>query len=190
MNEHQDETKKKNFKNEVQLIYYRLAGYTEQNIIIRRRSALHSNLRAVCRLRTACGRAKRTLSSATQTSIEIDPVENILRDSKINSRTFMKSTRISRVVKLVSDFFKGKELFKSINPDEPFACGAAIQAAILSGNTSEKTQDLLLLSPSVRDCWRCHDRSYLTVPTKNPKFLHNQPSVVIQGHELALRTTT
>jgi L1 cell adhesion molecule like protein len=44
----------------------------------------------------------------------------------------------------VSDFFNGKELNKSINPDEAVAYGAAVQAAILSGGTSEKTQDLLL----------------------------------------------
>ena len=55
------------------------------------------------------------------------------------------STRIPRIVKLVSDFFNGKESNKSINPDEAVAYGAAVQAAILSGDTSEKTQDLLPL---------------------------------------------
>ncbi|KAG1775877.1 Hsp70 protein-domain-containing protein [Suillus placidus] len=55
------------------------------------------------------------------------------------------STHIPHIIKLVSDFFNGKEPNKSINPDEAIACGAAIQAAILSGDTSEKTQDLLLL---------------------------------------------
>jgi molecular chaperone DnaK (HSP70) len=55
------------------------------------------------------------------------------------------STRIPRIVKLVSDFFNGKEPDKIINPDEAVAYGAAVQTAILSGDTSEKTQDLLLL---------------------------------------------
>jgi len=55
------------------------------------------------------------------------------------------STRIPKIQKLVSDFFNGKEPNKSINPDEAVAYGAAVQAAILSGDTSEKTQDLLLL---------------------------------------------
>lgn len=45
----------------------------------------------------------------------------------------------------MSDFFNGKEPNKSINLDAAVAYGAAVQAAILSGDTSEKTQDLLLL---------------------------------------------
>jgi heat shock protein 1/8 len=142
---------------------------------------LSSNPRALRRLRTACERAKRTLSSAAQTSIEIDslyegidfyttltrarfeelcqdlfrstlePVEKVLRDSKIDKASVHEivlvggSTRIPRIVKLVSDFFNGKEPNKSINPDEAVAYGAAVQAAILTGDTSEKTQDLLLI---------------------------------------------
>ncbi len=142
---------------------------------------LSSNPRALRRLRTACERAKRTLSSATNTTIEIDslfegidfytsitrarfeelcqdlfrstlePVEKVLRDSKIDKANVHEivlvggSTRIPRIVKLVSDFFNGKEPNKSINPDEAVAYGAAVQAAILTGDTSEKTQDLLLL---------------------------------------------
>ncbi|KAI0058396.1 heat shock protein 70 [Artomyces pyxidatus] len=55
------------------------------------------------------------------------------------------SSRIPRIVKLVSNFFNDKELHKSMNPDEAVAYGAAVQAAILSGDTSKKTQDLLIL---------------------------------------------
>ena len=55
------------------------------------------------------------------------------------------STRIPKVQKLLSDLFSGKELNKSINPDEAVAYGAAVQAAILSGDKSEAVQDLLLL---------------------------------------------
>ena len=55
------------------------------------------------------------------------------------------STRIPRVQKLVSDFFGGKELNKSINPDEAVAYGAAVQAAILSGVESDQTKQVLLL---------------------------------------------
>jgi len=55
------------------------------------------------------------------------------------------STRIPKVQTMLQEYFNGKELCKSINPDEAVAYGAAVQAAILSGDTSEKVQDLLLL---------------------------------------------
>ena len=139
------------------------------------------NPRAMRRLRTACERAKRTLSSSAQTGVEIDslhegidffsnitrarfeemcsdlfrgtltPVEKVLRDSKIDKRSVTEvvlvggSTRIPKIQSLLSDFFNGKELCKSINPDEAVAYGAAVQAAILSGKGTGKTQDLLLL---------------------------------------------
>lgn len=155
--------------------------YIRWRHLLRVGSDLSTNARALRRLRTACERAKRTLSSAAQTSIEIDslfegidfytsltrarfeelcgdlfrgtlePVEKVLRDSKIDKSNVAEivlvggSTRIPRIVKLVSDFFSGKEPNRSINPDEAVAYGAAVQAAILSGDTSEKTQDLLLL---------------------------------------------
>ncbi|OUM56658.1 hypothetical protein PIROE2DRAFT_18623 [Piromyces sp. E2] len=142
---------------------------------------ISSNPRSLHRLRTACERAKRTLSSSTQTSIEIDslyegidfytsitrarfeeinsdlfrkviePVEKVLTDAWLDKSSIHEialmggSTRIPKVQSLVSQFFNGKEPSKSINPDEAIAYGAAVQAAILSGETSEKTQDLLLL---------------------------------------------
>ncbi len=143
---------------------------------------LTSNARALRRLRTACERAKRTLSSSAQTSIEIDslyegidfytsitrarfeelcqdlfrstmePVERVLRDAKIDKSSVHEivlvggSTRIPKIQKMVSDFFNGKEPNKSINPDEAVAYGAAVQAAILSGDTSSKsTSEILLL---------------------------------------------
>ncbi|KAF8402899.1 hypothetical protein HHK36_010991 [Tetracentron sinense] len=55
------------------------------------------------------------------------------------------STRIPKVQQLLQDFFNGKELCKSINPDEAVAYGAAVQAAILSGGGNKKVQDLLVL---------------------------------------------
>ncbi len=55
------------------------------------------------------------------------------------------STRIPKIQSLLQDFFNGKELNKSINPDEAVAYGAAVQAAILTGEGSQKVQDLLLL---------------------------------------------
>ncbi len=55
------------------------------------------------------------------------------------------STRIPKIQKLLRDFFDGKQLNQSINPDEAVAYGAAIQAAILTGDQSKKIQDVLLL---------------------------------------------
>ena len=81
----------------------------------------------------------------------LDPVEKVLSDSKLDKSQVDEivlvggSTRIPKVQKLVSDFFNGKEPNRSINPDEAVAYGAAVQAAILTGDTSTKTQDLLLL---------------------------------------------
>ncbi|VAH89371.1 unnamed protein product [Triticum turgidum subsp. durum] len=81
----------------------------------------------------------------------MEPVEKCLRDAKMDKSTVHDvvlvggSTRIPRVQQLLQDFFNGKELCKSINPDEAVAYGAAVQAAILTGEGNEKVQDLLLL---------------------------------------------
>ncbi|CDF89305.1 Heat shock protein SSB [Zygosaccharomyces bailii] len=143
---------------------------------------ISGDARALRRLRTACERAKRTLSSVTQTTIEVDslfngddfetsitrarfedlnsalfkstlePVEQVLKDAKVPKNDIDEvvlvggSTRIPKVQKMLSDFFDGKQLEKSINPDEAVAYGAAVQGAILTGqSTSEDTKDLLLL---------------------------------------------
>ncbi|RMZ85227.1 hypothetical protein DV738_g190, partial [Chaetothyriales sp. CBS 135597] len=143
---------------------------------------LSGDARALRRLRTACERAKRTLSNGTSTTVEIDslfdgedfqaqitrarfedlnakifsatidPVQQVLKDaniekSKVDDIVLVGgSTRIPRVQKLLSDFFDGKKLEKSINPDEAVAYGAAVQAGILSGKAqSAETADLLLL---------------------------------------------
>merc|ERR1712130_71049 len=142
---------------------------------------LGGNKRALRRLRTACERAKRTLSAPAQANIEIDslfegidfytsitrarfeelcsdlfkgtldPVEKAMRDAKMDKSSINDivlvggSTRTPKIQKLLQDFFNGKELNRSINPDEAVAYGAAVQAAILTGDTSEAVSDLLLL---------------------------------------------
>merc|ERR1711913_182120 len=142
---------------------------------------LTGNKGALRRLRTACERAKRTLSASAQANIEIDslfegidfytsitrarfeelcsdlfkgtlePVEKAMRDAKFDKSSINDvvlvggSTRSPKIQKLLTDFFNGKELNKSINPDEAVAYGAAVQAAILTGDTSEAVSDLLLL---------------------------------------------
>ncbi len=81
----------------------------------------------------------------------MDPVTKVLEDSNMSKSQIHEivlvggSTRIPKVQSLLSEYFNGKKLCQSINPDEAVAYGAAVQAAILSGNTDEKTDSLLLL---------------------------------------------
>jgi len=73
----------------------------------------------------------------------IDPVEKVLKDAKMDKAKVDDivlvggSTRIPKIQSLVSDYFGGRQLNKSINPDEAVAYGAAVQAAVLTGQTSQ-----------------------------------------------------
>eukprot|EP00245_Coleochaete_scutata_P002681 TRINITY_DN1364_c0_g1_i2.p1 TRINITY_DN1364_c0_g1~~TRINITY_DN1364_c0_g1_i2.p1 ORF type:complete len:651 (-),score=192.10 TRINITY_DN1364_c0_g1_i2:427-2379(-) len=159
----------------------RMVNHFVQEFKRKHKKDISGNARALRRLRTACERAKRTLSAAAQTTIEIDslfegidfystitrarfeemnmdmfrkcldPVERCLKDAKMDKGQVHEvvlvggSTRIPKVQQLLQDFFNGKELCKSINPDEAVAYGAAVQAAILTGETSDKVKDVLLV---------------------------------------------
>ncbi|XP_065210362.1 heat shock 70 kDa protein II-like [Planococcus citri] len=77
-------------------------------------------------------------------------VGKAIEDAKINKSKIDHvvlvggSSRIPKIQKMLQDFFDGKELNKTINPDEAVAYGAAIQAAILNGDESKIVQDLVL----------------------------------------------
>ncbi|XP_047955709.1 heat shock 70 kDa protein 18-like [Salvia hispanica] len=206
----------------------RMVNHFVKEFKIKTGKDISGNSRAVRRLKSACERAKRILSSTLEARIQIESlfegidlfstitrakfedlnmdlfrkcmelVESCLSDAKMEKNSVDEvvlvggSSRIPKVQKMLQELFGGKEVCKTINPDEAVAYGAAVLATNLSGKGNDKLilLDVTPLSLGIEindDTMSVFVPRNTPIPTRKEKILYtmydNQTSVKFPVYE-------